>query len=96
MAYKVEDLERLQTLIAATSKNVLTPEEVCVVYGLSIDELAKAVERMEIMARRGRGGKVYFKRNEVEPYFTLGTEIEMEDLPNVAQLIRSGATDQKK
>lgn len=96
MACNIEEMKRLQTLIAATTKNVLTPEEVCVVYGLCIDELAKAVERMEIMARRGRDGKVYFKRNEVEPYFTLGTEIEMQDLPNVAQLIRSGATDQKK
>lgn len=95
MAYNVDDIKRLQTLIAANGKNVLSPEEVCVVYGLTPDQLANAVERMEILARRGRNGKVYFKRNEVEPYFTLGNEIEMEDLPTVAQLIRSAA-DQKK
>lgn len=95
MAYKVEDMERLQTVIAATGKNVLTPDEVCVVYGLTPDQLANAVERMEIMAKRGKNGQIYFRRNEVETYFTLGAEIEMEDLPTVAQLIRSAA-DQKK
>ena len=95
MAHKVEDQERLQTLIAANGKNVLSPEEVCVVYGLTPDQLANAVERMEILARRGRNGQIYFRRNEVEPYFTMGPEIEMEDLPTVAQLIRSAA-DQKK
>lgn len=95
MAYKVEDMERLQTVIAATGKNVLTPEEVCVVYGLSLDQLANAVERMEILAKRGRNGQIYFRRNEVESYFTLGAEIVMEDLSTVAELIRSGATHQK-
>lgn len=94
MAYKVEDMERLQTLSAASGKNVLTPEEVCVVYGLSIEELANAVERMEIMAKRGRNGQIYFRRNEVETYFTMGPEVEMKDLPTLAELIRS-ATDQK-
>lgn len=95
MAYKVEDLERLQTLIAATSKNVLTPNEVCVVYGLSLDQLANAVERMEITAKRGRDGQIYFRKNEVETYFTLGVELEMKDFPTVAQLVRSAA-DKKK
>lgn len=95
MAYNIEEMKRLQTVIAATGKNVLTPEEVCVVYGFSFDQLANAVERMEIMAKRGRNGQIYFKRNEVETYFTLGPEVEMEDLPTVAQLIRSAA-DQKK
>lgn len=95
MAYKVEDMERLQTVIAATGKNVLTPEEVCVVYGLSLEQLANAVERMEIMARRGRNGQIYFRRNEVETYFTLGHEIEMKDVSTIAEIIRSMATDQK-
>lgn len=95
MAYKEEDMKRLATLIAATGKNVLTHEEVCVVYGLTPDQLANAVERMEILAKRGRNGQIYFKRGEVESYFTLGAEIEMEDLSTVAELIRSGATHQK-
>lgn len=95
MAYKVEDVKRLATLVAASGKNVLAPEEVCVVYGLSLDQLANAVERMEILAKRGRNGQIYFRRNEVESYFTLGAEIEMEDLSTVAELIRSGATHQK-
>jgi hypothetical protein len=92
---KDEEMKRLQTLIAATSKNVLTPNEVCVVYSLSLDQLANAVERMEILAKRGRDGKVYFRRGEVESYFTLGSEIEMEDLPTIAEIIRSIAVDQK-
>lgn len=95
MAYKEEDMKRLATLIAATGKNVLTPEEVCVVYGLSLEQLANAVERMEIMARRGRNGQIYFRRNEVETYFTLGHEIEMKDVSTIAEIIRSMATDQK-
>ena len=95
MAYKEEDMKRLATLIAATGKNVLTPEEVCVVYGLSLEQLANAVERMEIMARRGRNGQIYFRRNEVETYFTLGPEIEMKDVSTIAEIIRSMATDQK-
>lgn len=94
MAYNIEEMKRMQTVIAATGKNVLTPEEVCVVYGLSLDQLANAVERMEILARRGRDGQIYFRRNEVETYFTMGPEIEMEDLPTLAELIRS-ATDKK-
>ena len=96
MAYNLDDTKRLATLIAASAKNVLNPEEVCVVYGLSLNELANTVERMEILARRGRNGQIYFRRNEVETYFTLGAEIEMEDLPTVAEIIRSMATDQKK
>lgn len=95
MAYKVEDMERLQTVIAATGKNVLTPEEVCVVYGLSLDQLANAVERMEITAKRGRDGQIYFRKNEVETYFTLGPEIEVKDVSTIAEIIRSMATDQK-
>ncbi len=95
MAYNIEEMKRMQTVIAATGKNVLTPEEVCVVYGLTPDQLANAVERMEILARRGRDGKVYFRRNEVETYFTLGHEIEMKDVSTIAEIIRSMATDQK-
>lgn len=95
MANNVDDIKRLQTLIAANGKNVLSPEEVCVVYGLSLDQLANAVERMEILARRGRNGQIYFRRNEVETYFTLGHEIEMKDVSTIAEIIRSMATDQK-
>lgn len=92
---KDEEMKRLQTLVAASGKNVLAPEEVCVVYGLSLDQLANAVERMEILAKRGRNGQIYFKRGEIESYLTLGNEIEMEDLPTVAEIIRSMAVDQK-
>lgn len=86
---KDEELKRLETLIAASGKQTLTPNEVCTLYGISIEELAKAVQKMEMRARRGYNGKIYFRRHEVESYLISEQEIEIKELPAVAESIRA-------
>lgn len=90
---KDEELKRIETLIAASGKQTLTPKEVCTLYGISIEELAKAVQKIEIRARRGCNGKIYFRRSDVDSYLVLGRELETNELQAVAESIR--ATDQK-
>ena len=90
---KDEELKRIEALIAASGKQTLTPNEVCTLYGISVEELAKAVQKMEMRARRGYNGKIYFRRSDVDSYLVLGRDIETNELQAVAESIR--ATDQK-
>ena len=101
MAYKIEneehlDVKRLETLIAASGKQTLTPNEVCTLYGISIEELAKAVQKMEMRARRGYDGKIYFRRSDVDSYLVLGREIETNELQTVAESIRATTEKNEK
>lgn len=88
---KEEGLTRLEGIIAAAGKNVLTPEEVCLLYGMTAEQLANAVQKIEIMVRRGRNGQNYFKRADIEAYLSLGQEVVMEEYPLIASMIRTAS-----
>lgn len=93
-ALQGKGMSRIDAIIAASGKNVLTPEEVCLLYGLTAEQLANAVQQMEVMVRRGRNGKTYLKRADIESYLSLGRDIEIEELATIAEGIRA-ATNQK-
>lgn len=84
-----EELKRIEALIAASGKQTFTPNEVCTIYGISIEELAQAVQKMQMRARRGYNNKIYFRRSDVDAYLVLGRDIETNELQAVAESIRA-------
>lgn len=67
-------LDHLQRLIITNSKEVLSIEECSVFTSLSVNHLYRLTSQRAIPFYKPMGGKIYFKKSEVEDWLLQGRQ----------------------
>ena len=67
-------LDNLQRLIITSSKEVLSIEECSVFTSLSVNHLYRLTSQRAIPFYKPMGGKIYFKKSEVEDWLLQGRQ----------------------
>lgn len=69
-----DKLDNLKYLILATTKEVLTIAECAIITGMSVTHLYRLTSQKEIPFYKPMGGKIYFKRSEIEDWLLQGRQ----------------------
>ncbi len=67
-------LDDLQKLILAGNKEVLSIEECAIYTNLSVNHLYRLTSKREIPFYKPMGGKIYFKKSEIENWLLQGRQ----------------------
>lgn len=79
-----EKLDGLRSLILATTKEVLTITECAFFTGISVSHLYRLTSQRDIPFYKPMGGKIYFKRTEIENWLLQGRQATDSELSSKA------------
>lgn len=77
-------LDELRNLILSTTKEVFSVDECAIYTGLSVNHIYRLTSKREIPFYKPLGGKIFFKRSEIENWLLQGRQATNAELSSKA------------
>ena len=79
-----EQLERIERGVLLRSKEVLTMEECALLTGMSVNNLYRHTSERTIPFYKPMGGKIYFRKEEIERWMLRGRQATKDEVESEA------------
>jgi len=81
-----KQLDELKRLVLLRAKNVLNVDDLCLLLGTTRKNVYKMTSEKQIPFYKPQGGKIYFKKDEVEAWMLRNRSASLDEIENKAEL----------
>lgn len=82
----IEQLNELKRLILMGAKTVLSVEDMCLLLGTTRGNVYRMTSQRQIPFYKPQGGKIYFKREEVESWLLRNRTASLDEIESKAEM----------
>jgi len=81
-----KQLDELKRLVLLGAKNVLNVDDLCLLLGATRKNVYKMTSKKQIPFYKPQGGKIYFKKDEVEAWMLRNRSASLDEIESKAEL----------